>query len=37
VAGEGTPAMAPGFPADPTISIPASKQAPAAQPPAAKH
>jgi hypothetical protein len=29
VAGEGTPAMAPGYPADPAISIPASK--PAAQ------
>jgi hypothetical protein len=31
VAGEGTPAMAPGYPADPKISIPASKPAPAAQ------
>ena len=31
VAGEGTPAMAPGYPADPKISIPISKPAPAAQ------
>jgi hypothetical protein len=31
VASEGTPAMAPGYPADPKISIPASKPAPAAQ------
>jgi mono/diheme cytochrome c family protein len=31
VAGEGTPGMAPGYPADPKISIPASKPAPAAQ------
>jgi mono/diheme cytochrome c family protein len=31
VAGEGTPAMAPGYPADPKIQIPISKPAPAAQ------
>jgi Cytochrome C oxidase, cbb3-type, subunit III len=31
VASEGTPAMAPAYPADPTISIPVSKQAPAPQ------
>ncbi len=31
VASEGTPAMAPAYPADPKISIPASKPAPAAQ------
>ena len=31
VAGEGTPAMAPGYPADPKIQIPLSKPAPAAQ------
>jgi mono/diheme cytochrome c family protein len=31
VAGEGTPAMAPAYPADPTISIPVSKQAPTTQ------
>ncbi len=31
VAGEGTPGMAPGYPADPKITIPVSKPAPAAQ------
>ena len=31
VAGEGTPGMAPGYPADPKITIPISKPAPAAQ------
>jgi hypothetical protein len=31
VAGQGTPGMAPAYPADPKISIPASKPAPAAQ------
>lgn len=31
IASEGTPGMAPAFPADPKISIPASKPAPAAQ------
>jgi len=31
VASEGTPAMAPGYPADPKITIPLSKPAPAAQ------
>jgi mono/diheme cytochrome c family protein len=30
VTGEGTPAMAPGYPANPTISVPASKPAPQA-------
>jgi hypothetical protein len=31
IAGQGTPGMAPAYPADPKISIPASKPAPAAQ------
>jgi mono/diheme cytochrome c family protein len=31
VAGQGTPGMAPAYPADPTITIPSSKPAPAAQ------
>jgi hypothetical protein len=31
IASEGTPGMAPAYPADPKISIPATKPAPAAQ------
>jgi hypothetical protein len=31
IASEGTPGMAPAYPADPKISIPATKTAPAAQ------